>query len=107
LVIKYGKDNMSAPVRYMKKEIKNTRWKEHLFAFVASGVLLMFVLLSYNTIVFEKGGSTGSQALRRLFRLIHYKIGKEYIITLILCFMLLTGFLALRAYIKENSNKEK
>jgi len=91
----------------MRKEVKKTRWKEHLLAFVASAVLLIFLLLSYDTIVFDKGGSTGSQALRRLFRLIHYKLGKEYIITLIVCFMLLTGFLALRAYIKENNNEKK
>jgi len=90
----------------MSKKTKNKKWKEHLLAFAASVVSLLYVLLSYNTIVFEKGGSTSSQAIRRLFRHIHYKWGKEYIILFILCFTILTGILALQGYLKEK-NEEK
>ncbi|MFA8435132.1 MAG: hypothetical protein ACEPOZ_11500 [Marinifilaceae bacterium] len=85
----------------MNRKVNNNLWKHHMVGFVSFLALLLFLLFRYETIVFEKGGSTGSQAIRRFLRVVDNRWGKEYIIGVVVVFVVLTGVLAFRGYSKS------
>jgi hypothetical protein len=78
---------------------------ENLWGFFVSLGLLFFLVLGYDTLVFDKEGTTNSKVVSYFFRYLDEKFGKEYVFGFVILVMLLFGIAALRGYLKENSKK--
>ena len=93
----------------MNKETKNKDlkgWQENLLGFIATLVIVIFLALFYNDIVFTKGETTNSKAMRQFFRYLDGKFGKEYVFGFVIIVMVLFGIAALVGYMKEEQKNE-
>ena len=89
----------------MKNDMKP--WHENLMMFIIMSILLLVLKFSYKSVVFEKGSSTGSQAIRRLLRRLHNQFGEDFVFGLFIVLAILFGILTIVSYNKEqNKNKE-
>ena len=84
----------------MQNDLK--KWQEYFLGFLVSLGLLFFLLIGYNTIVFDnKGETTNSKVVRLFFKYLDAKLGKEYVFIFIIIVMIIFGIAAIRSYRSE------
>ncbi len=79
-------------------------WMECLVGFVVSGLLLLYSICNYDSLVYDKGGSTGDQLLRRLYRVLDSNFSSDGVFIFFSVFMLLFGVCGIVGYLKSKKN---
>jgi len=97
---------MSQLKNTMKNKNKDFEpWQENLLGFILGCVVLIILLVSYNTIYTETSGTKG-KILNQLLQSLDKSLGKEYVFGFIIIIIIIAGVKTIIGYSKRKSNNK-